>query len=136
MFVIDPIAYDRMVADCLNGYPLEACGLLIGEGTQVKQVYPARNEAQSARVYTVHPLDMLHADQHAEAAGLEIVGVYHSHTRSEAFPSPTDVAQAPDPGWLYVLVSLRLEIEEVRGYRIEHGNICEVPLVVESTKIQ
>ena len=39
--------------------------------------------------------------------GLEIIGVVHSHTHTEAYPSPTDVAQAPDPSWHYVIVSLR-----------------------------
>ena len=63
--------------------------------------------AASARVYTVDPKDHLRADRDAEARGLEIIGVFHSHTHTDAYPSPTDVAQAPDPGWHYVLVSLR-----------------------------
>ena len=42
----------------------------------------------------------------------------HSHTHSEPYPSPTDVAQAPDPGWHYVIVSLKRDAPEVRSYRI------------------
>ena len=54
----------------------------------------------------------------AEARGLEIVGVYHSHTHTEAWPSPTDVRQAVDPSWLYVIVSLKDGDPVLRGFRI------------------
>ena len=59
------------------------------------------------------------------AAGLEVLGVFHSHTHSEAYPSPTDIAQAPDPTWHYVLVSLRDVPTVVRSYRIIDGVVSE-----------
>ena len=59
--------------------------------------YPCHNTAASAKVYTVDPKDHLRADRDAERRGLEIIGVMHSHTHTEAYPRPTDVAQAPDP---------------------------------------
>ena len=58
-------------------------------------------------MYTIDPKDHLRADRDAEGRGLEINGVMHSHTHTDAYPSPTDVAQAPDPAWHYVIVSLR-----------------------------
>jgi proteasome lid subunit RPN8/RPN11 len=57
------------------------------------------------------------------------VGVYHSHTHTDAYPSPTDVAQAPDPTWHYVLVSLREDEPMVRSYRIVDGAVTEEPVV-------
>jgi proteasome lid subunit RPN8/RPN11 len=54
--------------------------------------------------------------------------VVHSHTHSEPYPSPTDVAQAPDPSWHYVIVSLKRESPEVRSYRIVDGTIAEEPI--------
>jgi proteasome lid subunit RPN8/RPN11 len=93
--------------------------------------YPANNTANSARIYTVDPLDHLRADRDAEKRGLEIIGVFHSHTHTDAYPSPTDVAQAPDPGWHYVLVSLRDTAPVVRSYRIVDGKIAEEPVVLE-----
>jgi proteasome lid subunit RPN8/RPN11 len=54
----------------------------------------------------------------AEDDGFEVIGVMHSHTHSEAYPSPTDVAQAPDPGWHYVIVTLKREVPEVRSFLI------------------
>jgi [CysO sulfur-carrier protein]-S-L-cysteine hydrolase len=124
--------YLQMVAHCLEGLPLEACGLLAGTPAvgQAVVCYPARNEAESARVYRVDSRDYLRADRDAESRGLEIVGVFHSHTHTEAYPSPTDVAQAPDPGWHYVLVSLR-DVPSVRSFRIRAGKITEEPVAVD-----
>jgi [CysO sulfur-carrier protein]-S-L-cysteine hydrolase len=57
------------------------------------------------------------------------MGVFHSHTHTDAYPSPTDVAQATDPGWHYVLVSLRDIEPVVRSYRIVAGQVEEEPVV-------
>jgi len=86
---------------------------------------PCRNAAESAVVYTVHPVDHLRADRAAEDDGLAIVGVMHSHTHTDAYPSPTDVASAPDPSWHYVIVSLRDDEPTLRSYRIVDGTIAE-----------
>ena len=91
--------------------------------------FPTRNAAASSRLYTVDPADHLRADREAEAEGYSIIGVFHSHTHTDAYPSPTDVAQAPDPAWHYVLVSLRDEVASVRSYRIVDGTITEEPIV-------
>lgn len=131
-------AYRRMVGHCYDALPLEACGLLAGppamasaRGALVTVTYPTGNAAASARVYTVEPRDHLRAERDAERRGLEILGVFHSHTHTVAFPSPTDVAQAPDHSWHYVLVSLADDAPVVRCYRIVDGNISEEPVVLE-----
>ncbi len=127
--------HHRMVAACLAGYPLEACGLLGGAvhpaGATATACYPAANAAASSRVYTVEPRDMLRADRAAEVAGLQLLGVWHSHTHTDAYPSPTDISQAPDPGWWYVLVSLRDVEPVVRAYRIRDGRAAERPIAVQ-----
>ncbi len=125
-----------MVAHCLDGLPLEACGLLAGRpgaeagSVEVLEAYPARNAAGSARLYTVEPVDLLRADRDAEARGWSLVGVWHSHTHTEAFPSPTDIAQAPDPDWHYVLVSLRDLEPSLRSYRIVGQDVAEEEVLV------
>jgi proteasome lid subunit RPN8/RPN11 len=126
-------AYREMVGHCYDGLPLEACGLLAGnaEAGRADACYPTRNDAASAKLYTVNPLDHLKADRDAESKGMEVLGVFHSHTHTEAYPSPTDVAQAPDPTWHYVLVSLRDTAPVVRSYRIVDGKIAEEPVVLE-----
>ena len=127
-------AYAEMIAHAEAGYPLEACGLLVGEGNRVHRFVPCTNEAASARVYTIPGKEMLRAERQAEDDGLALIGVFHSHTHSQAYPSPTDVAQAPDPEWHYVIVSLRAtdpEAEpEARSYRIVDGVITPVAVSV------
>lgn len=127
-------AYLRMVGHCYDGLPDEACGLLGGHAGRSQAVvcYPTANVAASARVYTVDPKGFLAADRDAEARGQSIIGVFHSHTHTDAYPSPTDVAQAPDPEWHYILVSLRDTAPVVRSYRIIGGNIEEERVVLDS----
>ncbi len=117
----------QMVGHAYDGLPDEACGLLAGEpgAEHARRFYPCRNAAESSRVYIVDPRDHLRADRDAEDRGLEIIGVMHSHTHTEAYPSPTDVAQAPDPAWHYVIVSLKREAAVLRSYRIVDGGIAE-----------
>jgi len=128
-------AYAEMIACAYSAYPLEACGLLAGIGTDVHRFVPCTNEAASAKVYAIPGKELLCAERAAEDDGLEILGVFHSHTHSEPYPSPTDVAQAPDPGWQYVIVSLKRESPEARCWRIDPAaaagqQIVEVPISV------
>jgi [CysO sulfur-carrier protein]-S-L-cysteine hydrolase len=133
MLRLAPDVYQKMVAHCYDGLPLEACGLLAGPPGEdsATTCYPTANAAASARVYTVEPRDFLRADRDAEAHGNEIVAVFHSHTHTDAYPSPTDIAQAPDPGWHYVLVSLRDILPVVRSYRVVDGKVNEESVVLE-----
>lgn len=129
---IDRRHWSTMVAHCLRAYPEEGCGLLGGDaaGARVGSCFPTANAASSARVYSVDPRDHLRADRAAEEAGQRIIGVFHSHTHTDAYPSDTDVSQAPDPGWHYVLVSLRDTHPVVRSYRIVGGEVTEEPVRV------
>ncbi len=124
--------YLQMVAHCISGLPDEACGVLAGDPDSgaVARCYPTRNAAASARVYTVDSKDLLWADRDAERQGTQLIGVFHSHTHTDAYPSPTDVTQAPDPAWHYVVVSLRDTHPVVRSYRIAGGAVEEESVVV------
>ena len=128
---------DEMVAHCLRGLPLEACGLLGGDLATglVDALYPADNLAASALLYTLDPKAYLRADREAESRGSSIIGVLHSHTHSEAYPSPTDVKQAPDPSWHYVIVSLRDSSAVIRSYRIVDDVVSEEPVEIRSSSI-
>jgi proteasome lid subunit RPN8/RPN11 len=131
-------AHLAIVGHLLDGLPDEACGLLAGPvgphdpeaGVDAVRFYPTANAAASSRVYTVEPRDHLRADRDAEDRGLEIMGVVHSHTHTEPYPSPTDVAQAPDPTWHYVIVSFRTGVASLRSYRIVDGVVSEEPVTV------
>ena len=130
MLRLDRTAFDAICALAYREYPLEMCGLIAGAPSDDHgaRFYPCHNDAQSAKVYTVAPLDFMRAEDDADDEGWEINGVVHSHTHSEPYPSPTDVAQAVDPSWHYVIVSLKREAPELRSYRIVDGSIEEEPV--------
>jgi [CysO sulfur-carrier protein]-S-L-cysteine hydrolase len=132
MLQLSERVYAEMVGHAYDGLPDEACGLLAGPAGQstVVAFYPCRNTAASSRVYTVDPTDHLRAERHAEGHGMEIIGVMHSHTHTEAYPSPTDVAQAPDSSWHYLIVSLKQEAPVLRSYRIVEGDVAEETLAL------
>lgn len=129
--------YLQLVAHCYDGLPFEACGLLAADPATgaVVRCYPTENEAASARVYTVPSKALLYADRDAEARGLVLAGVFHSHTHTTAFPSPDDVAQAPDPTWHYVIVGLGEGSPVVRSFRIVDGIVDEEAVVVRECKL-
>lgn len=123
-----------MVGHAYDGLPDEACGLLVGRPalSQVVRFEPTDNDARSSKLYTIPPLAHLKIERAAEDDGLEVIGVVHSHTHTDAYPSPTDVAQAPDPSWHYVIVSLRDEAPVLRSFRIVDGEIAEEPVAVDA----
>jgi proteasome lid subunit RPN8/RPN11 len=121
---------DAMVAACIRALPNEGCGLLLGTGEGVvREVITSPNIADSAKVYEIDPTVFLRASRRADAEGFEVIGVFHSHTHSEAYPSPTDIRQAPDPSWHYVLISLVDSPADLRSFRIIDGEV--VPEVVD-----
>ena len=121
-------AFAAMIGRAYDGYPLEACGLLVGSGSTVHRFVPCTNADASARVYSIPGVELLRAERAAEDDGLAVIGVFHSHTHSEPYPSPTDIGQAPDPDWHYVIVSLKREAPETRSYRIVDGTVTEEPV--------
>jgi proteasome lid subunit RPN8/RPN11 len=123
----------EMIAHAYAGLPMEACGLFAGTvdpdgAATVQRFYPTENEAASSKVYTVPGKAFLRADRDAEDEGWQLLGVMHSHTHTEAYPSPTDVRQAPDETWHYVIVSMRDDLPSLRSYRIVAGQIAEEPV--------
>ena len=130
--------YRTIVAHCYDGLPNEACGLFLGpvgaesEPTGVlSEARPTANADASAMTYTVDSRDLLRAGRDAEARGEELVGCWHSHTHTDAYPSPTDVRQAEwYPTWIYVIVSLR-DQPVLRAYRIRNGTVAEIQVVID-----
>ena len=122
---------DAMVATCIRALPDEGCGLLLGtpDGV-VLEVVPSENVAHSARVYEIDSRVLLRAFRRADDNGLQVIGVFHSHTHSDPYPSLTDVAQAPDPAWHYVLVGLRDVATDLKSYRIVEGEISSEEVTI------
>lgn len=137
MFKVTRDVYAQLVGLALDAYPLECCGLAAGPlapnggpGDSATVFYPCRNDAESARIYTVNPQDFMRAERDADDRDWEINCVVHSHTHSEPYPSPTDVEAAISPDWHYIIVSLKREAPEVRSYRMVDGAVISEPLSV------
>jgi len=124
-----------MIAHCQSRYPKEACGYLARahDGEAAVQVYPMANVEDSPIGYAMDPQEQLQVDKLMRQRGQRMLAIYHSHTASEAYPSPVDVQLAISPDDSYVLVSLEDRDRPVcRSYRIDGGRIEEEPLSVVS----
>lgn len=128
-------AYVEMVHHAVAGLPHEACGLLGGRpgSEHVEAFVPTRNADASAKTYSIGPDGFVAADRALAPRGLDVIGVMHSHTHTDPYPSPTDVAQADNPllvGWHYVIVSLRDREPMLRCWLLDGGTIVEQPASV------
>jgi proteasome lid subunit RPN8/RPN11 len=134
VLVLNEQQRDAIVATCIRALPDEGCGILLGvnDGDRaiVRHVMASENVLHSAKVYEIDPKMLLRAYRRADDEVIDVLGVFHSHTHSEAYPSPTDVAQAPDPQWHYVLVSLRALPTQLRSFRIVDDAVDEEEVVV------
>ncbi len=110
--------------------PNEACGLLGGTAGRATTFHRARNALGSPRRYDLHPEDLVRLVFEIEAAGEELVAIFHSHTRSPAVPSPTDVRSA-EYRVPYLIASLVAEAGPVlRAWSIDSGEVSEIPVRV------
>ena len=119
---------DEIAAHSIAEVPNECCGLVGGRDGDMTTVYRARNAEQSPLRYSVHPADQFKIMETIEEAGEELLGIYHSHTKSEAWPSQTDINLAeawPDP--LYLICSLAdPDAAVVRAFAIRDGAVDEI----------
>jgi proteasome lid subunit RPN8/RPN11 len=118
------------------GYPNEACGLLVSaaapaDGGAAERFVGLRNAAASPSRYTIDPQEQLEAVLAIDDAGEALWGIFHSHLRTPAEPSPTDVGLAFYPDALYLICSLAGELPVVQAWTIVGGEVAEV--VVEVT---
>lgn len=102
---------DRIAEQARTGYPLEICGVLVGEDRTVREVVPVANrEHESPRVrYQIAPEDLIRIQREARGAGREILGYYHSHPDHPARPSETDrrvAAEGLSDGVIHVVVGV------------------------------
>lgn len=116
---------------CNQAYPNEACGILAGQLGRVERVYRMANAAPSADFFVMDPQEQFAVQKVIRQEGLSLVGIYHSHTGSPAYPSPTDVNLAYYPEAVYLIVTLMDRTSPlIRGFYIIGGNITEVSLVI------
>ena len=118
--------------------PNEACGLVVGsahaaDGGAARRYVPCRNGAASPSRYVVHRDDLLAVLADLDRTGQELWGVVHSHVRTPAVPSSTDIAEAAWPAAVYILVTLAEGPDEgsLRAWQITDGSARELAIAVD-----
>jgi [CysO sulfur-carrier protein]-S-L-cysteine hydrolase len=123
---------DEMVAHAREDLPNECCGMIGGRDGEASGVVRVENAAASPLRYEMDPQGQFDALKAIEGGGDELLGIYHSHTRSAAYPSQTDVNEAVMwPEQIYVIVSLENEeAPDVKAYDLAGLKIADVDLDV------
>jgi [CysO sulfur-carrier protein]-S-L-cysteine hydrolase len=122
---------EEMIAHAREEAPNECCGMIGGADGSATTVYRSINAEASPLRYSLDASDQFRIMQEIEKRGEELVGIYHSHTGSAAYPSQTDVNLASYPDAVYVIVSLEdPQSPDVRGFWIRDGRIEEAELDV------
>ena len=117
-----PLA-DQIAEHARAGLPDEACGLVSGIGATATRFHPASNADPSPFRYSIDAQDLLRIVTDIDDAEEDLLAIYHSHTRSPAFPSRTDVDLAFWPAAAYLIVSLASEPPDLKAYTIREGRI-------------
>jgi proteasome lid subunit RPN8/RPN11 len=122
--------FHEMVAHALQDAPDECCGMIASRNGEAVKVHRASNAAASPLRYEIDGAEQYRIQMAIEDEDLELGGIYHSHTRSEPYPSQTDVNLAFYPEALYVIVGVAGDEPEVRAYEIRDGQVSETELQV------
>lgn len=139
MFSIKKSDLQVIFDHCLASAPNEACGMLGGNAGAVQKVYCMRNAKPGPDYYEMDPEEQFRVMKDIRDSGLNLIGLFHSHPSSQAYPSSVDVNQAYWPGTqlpnypeaVYVIVTLMDRAKPVaRGFSIEKGAVTEVALTV------
>lgn len=123
--------YDEMLAHAREDVPNECCGLVGGKDGAATTYYRAVNSEASPFRYNLEPQDQFRIMTAMDDAGEELAAIFHSHTKSPAYPSQTDINLAAYPGVVYLIASLAEGEKPLRGFEIEDGEVSETELIVE-----
>jgi [CysO sulfur-carrier protein]-S-L-cysteine hydrolase len=127
---IAPELYAQMIEQARAEAPNECCGMIASRDGEAVQVYPTVNTAASPLRYEIDGAEQLRIYNEIEDAGLELGAIYHSHTRTEPYPSQTDINLAFYPDSLYVIIGLAGPEPDVRAFSIRDGEVTGAELEV------
>lgn len=131
MIEISKAHRDEIFAHARTDTPDECCGLLFGKGTAAERLQRMENVEHSPLNYRVDSRELFEAFEAMDQIGLELVGIYHSHTHSPAYPSRTDISLAGYPDTHYLIVSLaNPELPDLRAFKIVNGNVSEEEVLI------
>jgi proteasome lid subunit RPN8/RPN11 len=122
---------DEIVAHALEDAPNECCGMIATRDGEAVRVHRARNAAASPLRYELDGMEQYRIQTQIEDDGLDLGAIYHSHTRSDPYPSQTDINLAFYPDAVYVIVGVeRRDAPELKAYTIVDGRVADAALEV------
>jgi len=117
---------EEMFAHAKRDLPNEACGIVAGQNGQAVHFFPATNSEHSPTRYVVDPQDQLRILNELHERDWDLLGIFHSHTHTQAYPSSTDVNLAANwPDAIYLIASLQSEPPLLRAFHVVDGNATE-----------
>jgi len=129
VFLLNKRYADEKVAQARAEAPEECCGILAGEKGEVIKLYRATNMDHSPNRYTIDPTQLISFYREITENRWELLAIYHSHTHTEAFPSPTDIKSAISAQTVYLIVSLAdPDKATIKAFHIDGNEVAEVQL--------
>jgi proteasome lid subunit RPN8/RPN11 len=126
LFYLEKKYADLMVSHALAEMPDECCGILAGTDGRGLKVYQTANYEHSPLRYSVAPEELLSIYQEIDDKGWKLLGIYHSHTHTEAYPSERDIKHAYWSDALYIIISLINPAQPViKIFQIAKGKVIE-----------
>lgn len=131
MIILKKADRDALIEHAIREFPDEACGILAGKSGKAEKVYEMTNTDKTAATFFMDAKEQFKVMKEIRNSGLEMVGIYHSHVASEAYPSSHDVEMAFYPEVSYVIVSLvDKDKPDIRSFKIKEGKIEEEELKI------
>ncbi len=122
--------YDEIVEHARAEAPNECCGMIASRDGEAVRVYRATNTAASPLRYELDGAEQYRIQMEIDDAGLDLGAIYHSHTRTEPYPSQTDINLAFYPEAIYVIVGLAGDEPDVRAFSIRDGQVDDAEFTV------
>src|SRR5262252_10444057 len=120
---------ERMADEARRHPDIECCGLLGGHQGLISVIFPARNALASARAFEIAPADLFRLFREIRAAGLELLGIYHSHPSGKNEPSARDIECSYYPEAAFFIVSVQPgEPKPIRAFSISDGSVSELTI--------
>jgi proteasome lid subunit RPN8/RPN11 len=122
---------EKIAGSCLS---IECCGLLAGRDGVIRQNFAAANAAaDQARNFEIAPDELFRLMREIRVAGLELMGIYHSHPTGNNEPSPRDIERAYYPDVAYFILSSRATSgQPIRAFSIREGRVSELKITIET----
>jgi len=131
MLILKKESLGRVTEHAIREFPDEACGILSGSQGRVEKVYEMANVEKSPERFFMDAREQLKVMKEIRNRGEEMIGIYHSHVASEAYPSSHDLGLAFYPEVSYVIISVRNKNNpSIRSFKIVEGKIAEEELKI------